>query len=188
MNLPDVKYKSKVDWWIHLTFGLLVILNIWMIVIAPFSLGVDAIPVLIIGGLILTPCNILTVPMWLNTYYLFGKEGLKVRSGFFAKELIEYDRIISICETRNPLSTSTAISLDRMEITYRYKRGNFTDTVVVSPKDKESFTQELLKRNENVEVLDKKPLTRGMKMLLVVTAILSVIALAATAVMTIVGN
>jgi len=169
-SLPDVKYKSKVDWWLHLVFGGLVIVNIWMIVAVPFSSANDAIPILIITLLILTPVNLATVPMWLNTYYLFTKDGLRVRSGFFVQDLIEYERIISIRENRNQITqmTVTAIAYDRMEITYRYKRGNFTDSVFVSPKDKQEFIDELKKRSENVEVLDRVPMSKGNKALLIV--------------------
>lgn len=59
---------------------------------------------------------------------------------------IDIQSIRKICKTSNPIS-SPALSLDRIEIIY-----NKYDSLLISPKDKQSFVEDLLKINPNIEV------------------------------------
>ena len=132
------KYKSKVDWWLHLTFIIMLILNIWLIVdfiISPsFVMGIS-------GGVILI-CNIFTLPWWLNSYYFLEEEQLLINIGYI-KVRIPYKSVESIQETRIPWA-SMALSLDRIEI--KYKKKNFAETVLISPVRKQEFLKELNQR------------------------------------------
>ena len=57
---------------------------------------------------------------------------------------VEIQSIKRIYKTRNPLS-SPALSLDRIAIVY-----NKYDEVLISPKDKKEFIEELLKINPDI--------------------------------------
>ena len=63
---------------------------------------------------------------------------------------IRIDQIRRITETNNPLS-APATSLDRLAISY-----NNGDTVLISPKDKSAFINDLVRVNSNIEVVFKK--------------------------------
>ena len=78
------------------------------------------------------------LPAWLlaSTTYTIGSESLLVRSGPF-KWKVPLGEISSVEPTRNPLS-SPALSLDRLHI--KYGRGQ---EVMISPKDKATFIEEL---------------------------------------------
>ena len=74
--------------------------------------------------------------------YKIDGETLKIFMG--AK--IDIKTIKKIYSTNNPLS-SPALSLDRIAVVY-----NKFDEVLISPKEREAFIQELLKINPNIEV------------------------------------
>ena len=88
--------------------------------------------------------------MFLTTYYIINGNDLIVKCGFFFNKTIKIDTIKKIEETHNPLS-SPAASLDRIAIDY-----NKWDSVMISPKDKIDFINELRKINENILVVLKK--------------------------------
>lgn len=60
---------------------------------------------------------------------------------------IDIKSIRKIYSTNNPLS-SPALSLDRIAVVY-----NKYDEVLISPKERADFIQELLKINPNIEVV-----------------------------------
>lgn len=64
----------------------------------------------------------------------------------FWKRIVKIDSIRRIKETNNPLSAPAA-SLDRLEILF-----NKYDTIMVSPKEKEAFIQQLTGINPNIEI------------------------------------
>ncbi len=124
-------YKSKIDWWLILLI-----------------LGVFGYP--IVEGLVkrqfslsLTMLAILLVIFWMfsKIKYIIDSNVLKI---WWLK--IEIKSIKRIYKTRNPLS-SPALSLDRIAIVY-----NKYDEVLISPKDKQGFVEELLKQNSEIKV------------------------------------
>lgn len=82
--------------------------------------------------------------------YIVDNNTLIIKCGFIYQTKIDISDITKIEETRNPIS-SPAASLDRLEIYY----GKF-DSVVVSPKDKHAFIDELTRINSNIEVKYRK--------------------------------
>jgi len=124
-------YKSKVDWWLIVLFG-----------------GVFGYP--IIQG-ILTNEYFLSVlfAFVLFLFFLFSKtikykiegENLMI---WYTK--IEIKSIRKIYRTKNPLS-SPALSLDRIAIVY-----NKYDEILISPKERNEFIDELLKINPGIEI------------------------------------
>ncbi|WP_066217806.1 PH domain-containing protein [Formosa haliotis] len=81
-----------------------------------------------------------------STKYTITKDGLlKVKCGFFYHKSFDINKITSIKKSTNLIS-SPAPSLDRIELTY----GKF-DLIVISPKDKFEFANELTNKNQNIE-------------------------------------
>ena len=175
-----MKFKTKIDWWINLVFAAFLIVNIFFAVSFVYSFADIGD---IIGIISLTPVSIfLILPIWLNTYYFLDKDELLVKSGLMKGKRISYSQIISISETRSFIS-SPALSLDRLEIKYKAKSGNFSDTIIISPKEKAEFIKELRARNENIESSDGKAMSKSSKIAIIIT----VASLAAVGVMFITG-
>ena len=99
-----------------------------------------------IGILILLPIILFVVHMFLTTNYTIESDELTIKCGFLFNKTIDIKTIKKITETNNPLS-SPATSLDRLEINY----GEF-DTVIISPKRKKEFIENITTLNPNVEV------------------------------------
>ena len=183
-----MKFRAKIDWWMHLIFAVMVITNIGAVV-AAFTGNLTAITAIIIAATF-TPLNaFLIIPIWRNTYYLVDENNeLHIRSGLIKYAAIDVMRITGIAYTWNPIS-SPALSLARMEISYKYKSGNFNDTILIAPEDNEGFIAYLKNINENIEVFEgKKPLSQGVKVLLIISAVVLVVTLAGTAALFIVGE
>ena len=81
------------------------------------------------------------LPLWLlyTTQYVVKDEVLNIQSGPF-KWTIPITSISQVVETSNPIS-SPALSLRRLEITYGERK-----TVMVSPKDRNSFLKAIGQR------------------------------------------
>ena len=78
--------------------------------------------------------------------YTIDGVNLIIKGGFRWKANIDIKTIAKIVETNNPIS-SPAASLDRLAIHY-----NGRNAVMISPKDKKSFVEDLLKINPAIEV------------------------------------
>lgn len=134
------KYKSKIGLGLALflavvlggTSILMIIKQIWPAVI------IDLVTIAFVSH------------MFLTTYYIINGNDLIVKCGFLINMTIKIDTIKKIEETNNPLS-SPAASLDRIAIDY-----NESDSVMISPKDKMDFINQLLTINEKIEVVLKK--------------------------------
>ena len=84
-----------------------------------------------------------------TTHYTINNDLLEIKCGFLFKKKIKISTIVSIKESRNPLS-APALSLDRIEIKY-----NNYDYILLSPKDKTGFTSTLLQINPSIQVHSK---------------------------------
>jgi hypothetical protein len=82
--------------------------------------------------------------------YTIEKENLTVKCGFLINQNIDIKTIYKISETYNPLS-SPAGSIDRLEIKF-----NKFESVLISPKDKKAFINDLILVNPNIEVQSKR--------------------------------
>jgi hypothetical protein len=124
-------FKSKVDWWLILLF-----------------LGIFGFP--IVQG-ILTEDYLLVIIFSLVLIFLYFlsktiRYTIKDEKLIIWRTKIDIKTIKKIYSTNNPLS-SPALSLDRIAVVY-----NKFDEVLISPKEREVFVQELLKINPNIEV------------------------------------
>lgn len=131
------KYKSGISYWL---------LNILLIVFSTVSilLYIDGVPWY--AFLLIIILFVFILQLFVNTYYIIEGDVLKIRSGFLYKLNIDIHQIKRIEETNSPLS-SPAASFDRIEITY-----NKFDSVIISPKEKLGFIQDILQINPSIEV------------------------------------
>ena len=131
-------FPSKKDLWVYLV--------IWVCVIAcltPIFIGRD------FEVLFFTiPLAILLIWALFTTGYKVNDELLIIQNGPIKKKILIKD-IKKISKTKNPLASS-ALSIDRLEITY----GSKFEMELVSPKDKQKFTSLLKSINSQIEVID----------------------------------
>lgn len=124
-------YSSKIDWWL-----ILLILGIFGYPIVEGVLTNQY-------GLSITMISILIVIFWMFSKIKYVIEGTMLKVWWVK---IDIHSIKRIYKTNNPLS-SPALSLDRIAIVY-----NKYDEVLISPKLKKEFVDELLKINPSIIV------------------------------------
>ena len=124
-------YRSKIDWWLMV---IVFVPFVFIIVKATIDREIE----MVLTGLVLI--GLVLLLLWTIKYKIEGV----VLTVWFTK--IEIKNIKKIYKTRNPLS-SPALSIDRIAIVY-----NKYDEVLISPKDKEQFVEDLLKINPTIEV------------------------------------
>lgn len=124
-------YRSKVDWWF-----VILILSVFGF---PIVQGIQ------------TKEYMLSVVfiMLLSLFYILAITlKYKIEGEYLSiwRTKIDIKTIRKVYATRNPLS-SPALSINRIAIVY-----NKFDEVLISPKDRADFIEELLKVNPNIEV------------------------------------
>jgi hypothetical protein len=122
----------------------------WIVIVLVISLGLPLAGTLYqqdwITSSILLATIAFVVHLFLNTYYVIEDEELRIKAGFLYTIKINIHDIKRI-EKSNSLLSSAAFSTDRMEIFY----GKF-DSVLISPKDRSGFVEDLLKVNTGIVV------------------------------------
>lgn len=123
--------------------------DLWLTLIIWGSIIICTIPIFTEQDLVLTlimvPIDIFLIWLWFTTEYIIDGDFLLIKYGPF-KNKVPIMEISKIRGTKNPLS-APALSMDRLEITYgRY------DLALVSPKEKQLFTEKLLEINPHIEV------------------------------------
>ncbi len=123
-----------------------------------------ALPVLILSGMIAPLVMFVSEQDWIGlgiilgtvlfsgylfytTDYTITAGRLRVRSGFLVNKKIDIATIHSVQQTDSLWSAPAGSLTDRIEIVYVNDQ-----KVVISPKEKEDFVKELLKRNPAIEV------------------------------------
>ena len=86
----------------------------------------------------------LILHVFFNTNYKIQNEKLFIKCGFFKYRPINIEDIKKVSKSSNIIS-SPAASFDRIEIKY----GKF-DEIIISPKNKIKFVEELQKINPNI--------------------------------------
>lgn len=128
-------FKSKIDWW----FGLILVYPIFLSIKAMLEgewiglLGLAA-----VVGFILILSK--------TTQYIINENQLIVKSTWIVNERIDISKITKV-EKSNSILSSPALSLDRLLVRY-----NKYDEVIISPKEKKEFIDELLKNNPTIEI------------------------------------
>ena len=144
--MPDIIFVSKVDFWLAL---LLWGLSLFTVSVPLWQWKRGAHKYLIqtiLMTVILIPFAALVLIPFFGTKYILTNEQLQVDSGLSVQK-IEITDITYITPTRS-MSSAPALSLDRIKIVYQDKE------ILISPKDKSRFYQEIQARNPNI-VIDK---------------------------------
>lgn len=102
------------------------------------------------GLLLIAGVTAFIIHTFVTTEYTIDCGNLKVRSGLFFNKVIDIESIKKVVETKTPLS-SPALSIDRIEVFY-----NKFDSIIISPKDKMGFIEQLRKVNDRIEFKLKK--------------------------------
>ena len=124
-------YKSKVDWWLIILIGC-----------------VFGYP--IIDGILTNEYFLSAIFAFVLVLFFLLSKTIKYRiegeNLMIWNTKIEIKSIRKIYRTNNPLS-SPALSLDRLAIVY-----NKFDEILISPKERNEFIDELLKINPSIEI------------------------------------
>ena len=128
-------FKSKIDWW----FGLILVYPIFLSITA--LLEGEWIGLLGLAGVV---GFILILSK--TTQYIINENQLIVKSTWIVNERIDISKITKV-EKSNSILSSPALSLDRLLVRY-----NKYDEVLISPKEKIEFINELLKINPAIEI------------------------------------
>ena len=103
-----------------------------------------------IGILILLVTIIFILYTFLSIQYKIENGNLNIKCTILMTINIEIKSIRKVTETYNPLS-SPAASIDRLEIFY-----NKFDSILISPKHKKEFIQNLCEINPSIEIVYRK--------------------------------
>ena len=124
-------YKSKVDWWLIILIGCV--------------FGYPIIDGILTNEYFLSAifASVLVLFFLLSKTIKYRIEGENL---MIWNTKIEIKSIRKIYRTNNPLS-SPALSLDRLAIVY-----NKFDEILISPKERNEFIDELLKINPSIEI------------------------------------
>jgi len=136
------RYNSKIG------LGIVIFL---LVVFAGVSIPIVYNKLWLVFAILLTAVGFIGY-IFTSTYYLITGKDLIVKSGFMINKTISIDSIKEISESNNPLS-SPANSLDRLEIKYD---GNMT--ILISPKNKIGFLEQLMEINPKVELKVRRKL------------------------------
>ena len=142
--MPDILFVSKVDFWIASVLWLgslsLILIPLW-----EWRWGKsDSRMRNILLMAILLPFAALMLMPFFGTKYTLTDSQLHVDSGLSTQK-IELTDITYITPTRS-MSSAPALSLDRLKIAYRNQE------ILISPKDKSHFYQEIQARNPKIVI------------------------------------
>ena len=134
MSNKELKYPSKIDLKLLVIVDAILMTNlVWMVYLQS-----------VIGIIIIALTSAFVIHVFVTTYYVITSDHLLiVKSSFLINKKISIQDITRIKESNNILS-SPALSFDRIEI--KYKDGS----ILVSPREKEKFIQELKARNATI--------------------------------------
>ena len=130
-------FPSKVDKFIPLLF--------WVTSIPAVVIGFRE-KDLVIFAIMLGALGLIMYLLY-DTNYIITNGNLKVHSGFIVNKNIPIAEIKSIKKTDSILSAPAASLTDRIEVFY----GN-SKSIVISPKDRKQFVDELLRQNPEIKV------------------------------------
>ena len=133
------KYRTEVSW--KIIGPILAIFSLTMFFVYQSGGNIKEVLALLGGTLALTLYLVLGIWYEITDNYM-----LKVRAGVFYNINVPIEHIHTI-EKTNSILSAPASSLDRIELKY-----NKYDSVIISPRHRDLFIQELLKINPNIQV------------------------------------
>ena len=143
------KFHSKIDIWLLLLLLVAIALPLLILILVSFyEPTAMSIPALITIAIVF----VLIVYMCVSVRYIidFSNKTLFVTTGF-GKHGIAIDDIVSIERTNSVLS-APALSLDRIAIKYQKQGKKTLQSIIISPKKRQEFIEDILKINPNVRI------------------------------------
>ncbi|MDN3398593.1 PH domain-containing protein [Psychrobacter sp. APC 3426] len=143
--MADIVFTSKIDFWIaFMLWG-----GSFLMIAVPFwqwkKSENGSLANSIFLAFIFLPLIALMLMPFFGTKYTLSDDQILIDNGF-STQRIKLTDITYIAPTRNMIS-APALSLDRLEIDYKNKK------VLISPKDKLLFYQEIRARNPNIVIV-----------------------------------
>ena len=146
--MPDIIFVSKVDFWIASVLWLgslsLILIPLWEWRWGKSNSRMRNILLMVT----LLPFAVLMLMPFFGTKYTLTDSQLYVDSGLSTQK-IELTDITRITPTRS-MTSAPALSLDRLKIDYQNKE------ILISPKDRASFYQEIQARNPKIVIDEEK--------------------------------
>ncbi|UUC46858.1 PH domain-containing protein [Flavobacterium cerinum] len=99
------------------------------------------------GVLILLATIAFIFYLFLQTKYIVTNTMLQVKSGFLVNKKIAIQEIISIAKTDSIMSAPANSIMDRIEVRYKPNK-----SVIISPKEKQAFVEQLLAINPDIKI------------------------------------
>lgn len=131
-------YKSKVDSRI-----VLIVVGVMVVSTVPCMLVPGAVWAVLAVDMVV---GLIFADMVFNTEYTIDGQMLRVKCGMLVKDRCDIMSVTAIRPTRE-LGSSPAMSLDRIEIRLKDR------SIIISPKDKEGFVNDMCKVNPDIKVL-----------------------------------
>ena len=128
-------FKSKVDWWLGLPLIYPIFLSITSIIDSEWY-GYMGLFIIIL--LIIIASKV--------TKYIISENQLTIQCFFYVNAKIDILKIKKI-EKTNTILSSPALSFDRIRINY-----NKYGEIFISPKEKQTFINQLLEINPNIQI------------------------------------
>ena len=133
-----MKFKSKIDLLMYIILAITLVTTIGFTVV--FTVYDAFIVLRIICLFAMSVISILSISVWVNTYYILEENELLIKRGFFSLR-IPYKTITSVKPTKSLVTgTTMGLSLDKLEIKYSHRHN---DMIYISPKNKEEFINQL---------------------------------------------
>lgn len=129
------KYKSKID------IGLILIV---FCIIAISSVPMFVPEIVWLGIVIDLTVILIFLNIIYGTAYIIEEDMLTIRSGIFINKTIDIHDIVEVNKTKD-MQSSPALSLDRIRLKLKNK-----ETVMISPKDRDGFINEICSINNKV--------------------------------------
>lgn len=136
------RFRSKISYWILIP---VVLLHLG-IILFPMVGGAPVVAILSVAGITITVLAFTLHIFFGITYQITDEDQLLIKCGFLYNWNVNISAIKAISKTRNPISAPAA-SLDRIELKY----GNW-DSVIISPKNRSLFINQLLKINPQIQI------------------------------------
>lgn len=141
-----MKFKPKIDWWLS---GLLFLIALMAVELIISSVILKQINQLFSGIVLMAVVILFIIPMYVLTYYEITEDSLIIKSGYTFKKEITIASIEGVMPTHNPLN-SKVMSTNRIAVYHKHKHKTVTE--FISPKNRDLFLSELLKRNPDIIV------------------------------------
>ncbi len=132
-----VLYRSKIDWWLAV---LLLVPMAFLLYETIKEATVGEVNWVCLGSFVFIGTIIFPLA---NIKYVLYRDYLKVSCSYYGTERIYYEDIVSVKKTYNPLS-SAALSIRRIQIDYVEEGAH--KMILISPKNRDEFIEELRKR------------------------------------------